>query len=160
MPSGKRNNNNKTEGSPGGTSNAPGGGTSNAGNKSPADSLFSDGELLSPINQDVKPIINQPVDKSSGDFDSTFEQLARLMNSLSEQGQENLMTAYAEHAGFTRSKTIQPPTNCRPNYPDAYQNVDMSSGMLSGHETPMAVGFCPNQENFSRRAEIPLTVPQ
>ncbi len=162
----KENNKKNEDKSHGGTSNAPGGGgTSNAGNKSPANSLFSDGELLSPINQDVKPHINQPVDDSSGEFD-TFEQLARLMNSLSEQGQRNIMTRYAEHAGFTLSKNILPTTTRQTSYPEAYkENVthqdqeDMSPGMFDGRETPMNTGFSPNYENFSRRAETSYAPP-
>ncbi len=136
------------------------GGTSNAGNKSPADSLFSDGELLSPVNQDVKPNINHPVDDSSGAFD-TFEQLARLMNSLSEQGRTNIMAKYAEHAGFTLNKSTTATTTRPLSYPEAYKTVshqdqDMSPGtMFDGRETPMTTGFTPNVENFSQRQEFP-----
>ncbi len=158
MTSSTNKNNNKKDKtkSPGGTSNAPGGGTSNAGNNSPADSPFSDGEFVSPIIQDVKPVIKQPVDESpSGDFD-TFEQLAALMKTIPTHGQENLMRAYAKHAGFTLSKNTPPTTTRQFSYTEAYkhashQDQDMSPGMFDGRETPMTTGFTPNVENFSQR---------
>jgi len=140
----KSNNSKNEDRSPGNTFNASGGGTSNAGNNSPADSSFSDGELLSPVKQDVKPIIDQSTEES-------FEQLAKLMASLSPHHQEQLMMNFAEHSGFVLSKPDR-----QAHYPEASQKVsdpNKSSGLFDGRDTPLNTGFTPHVTNFSQRQE-------
>ena len=152
-----RSNSSKEEKSP------PGGGTSNAGNKSPSDSsLFSEGVF---INKDIKPTVN--TDPSDETY-ATYEHLEQLLNTLPPQHIHTYMSKYAEQAGLTLSKPLSPHPDWKQHhpdsqtyYPDAYNNPKVShpgmdTQMFNGRETPMTTGFSPAAENFSQRSEPPL----
>ena len=141
---------------------SPGGGTSNAGNASPANSSFSDGVLLSSGTQDVKPIVTQTsqsvLQGQQFDFDhgsddrvaailGTLNEQAAIIGTLNEQEQFDLMTVFASQTGFILTK---------PNMPRQTQPTMWNNSMATGRENPSDVDSSPNAANFSQRATPPL----
>ncbi len=161
---------NKSNNNKNATTKSPGGGTSNAGNNSPADSSLSDGVLLSSGNQDIKPDVIQNTFSSvlqGQNFDlkrtSIDDRIAAIIGTLTDQEQLDLMTAFAEHAGFTLNKNDASPNDTMTQQAKTtIWNDSMLVGRETpldkdfrpdlGRETPLDEGFRPNLDNFSQRA--------
>ncbi len=151
-----RSNNNKNE------DKSPGG-TSNADHKSYTDSPFSDGELLSPINEDIKPNVERPLDMMD-QTNNTNNRVDVPLTDLSGLDTGYLLAELAKRSGFTLNRnnphsddtrSAQQPSS-RNTYNDSnhYHMHDATTwhtGMFDGRETPMTTGFLPDNTNFSQR---------
>ena len=156
-----RSNKNKEDKSP------PGGGTSNAGNASPRGSSEFSGELVSPVDNDIKPnidTIGKTTGLSSNDLDLD-DRVKAIFTTLTEEEQNRLITSFITASGYI----LQPaPTGVPPTQQGArltYNNSSYMSNqgptdqwtpgtMFDGRETPMDSGFSPNIMNFSQRSNF------
>ncbi|KAL3816509.1 hypothetical protein ACHAXA_011314 [Cyclostephanos tholiformis] len=146
-----KDNNNKYE------DNKSQGGTSNDSNKSPADSsCFSDGEIISPVPLDVKPDIHDKVPDIVKQLDDLPKELCLklLFSKLTDKDRYEIGRAFAE----AEIPDPSPTRDQQHEFAAHTHDANMASNnptmwdptMFDGRETPMAAGFRPTMETFSR----------